>query len=103
MFRASLIILALVCLANTASAAELVRYRCPEWKTKHIHDSKKAKTISETLVKLKCEVKRNAHNGHEDLRYRCKDWTELSLKSHKEALKWEEWLKAYGFQTEHKH
>ncbi len=84
-------------------AAEIVRYRCPEWKAKHIHEKAKADTIAETLTKLKCEVKRHAHNGHEDVQYRCVKWQALELKTHDEAHKWEKWLKEYGFETEHKH
>ncbi len=32
-------------------AAEIVRYRLPDWKKKHIHDAEKATKISETLEK----------------------------------------------------
>jgi len=88
---------------SQANAAENVLYRCVEWKAKHIHDAKKADTIAETLKKLKCEVERHAHNGHDDVKYRCKEWKTLELKTHDEAHKWETWLKEFGFETQHKH
>ena len=103
MFRLLIAATLLAAAPISLSAAEIVRYRCPDWKARHIHDSKKADTIVDTLTKLKCEVKREAHNGHEDVKYRCPKWKAMSLKSHDEAHKWEKWLKAYGFETEHKH
>ncbi|WP_168566935.1 amidohydrolase [Crateriforma spongiae] len=103
MFRLVLLASVLALSPLTATAAEIVRYRCVEWKAKHIHEKKKADTIAETLKKLKCEVKRHAHGDHEDVQYRCPKWQALNLKTHDEAHKWEKWLKEYGFQTEHKH
>lgn len=105
------LMLAMFCLAavlaapSTASvqAAERVEYRCVKWKAKHIHDTKKADTIVQTLKKLQCEVKRVAHNGHEDVQYRCETWKTLELKTHEEAHQWEAWLKEYGFETKHEH
>ncbi len=88
--------------ANT-DAAEIVRYRAEKWQAKHIHDEKKAKTITKTLKGLGCEVKKHQHNGHIDVKYRCPQWKQMELKSHEEAHKWEKWFKEYGFQTEHKH
>jgi len=89
--------------AQSSEAAEIVRYQLSDWKTKHIHDSKKAETIASTLKKLGCELKKHEHNGHIDVRYRCPKWRQLDLKTHAEAHQWETWLKEYGFQTEHKH
>ena len=86
-----------------AAADEIVRYQLPDWKVKHIHDTKKADTIAKTLKKLGCEIKQEQHNGHIDLKYRCEKWRELKLNSHKEAHQWESWLKEYHFKTEHKH
>ncbi|WP_237607330.1 hypothetical protein [Roseimaritima sediminicola] len=82
---------------------EEVRYRCVEWQTKHIHDNDKAGKIAKTLADLKCEVERAEHDGHIDLKYRCPEWRKMTLKTHEEAHKWEEWLKQYGFETEHHH
>jgi len=84
-------------------ADEIVRYQCPTWKAKHLHDASKAKTIAETLKKLGCETKTAAHNGHTDVKYRCVKWKQMKLDTHEEATKWENWFKEYGFKTEHKH
>ncbi len=84
-------------------AAEIVHYQCKEWKAKHIHDSEKAETISKTLKKLGVEVKEAKHNGHIDVKYRCVKERQLSVKSHEEALKWEKWLKEFGFKAYHTH
>ena len=89
--------------AVSGTAAEIVRYRCENWKAKHIHDDDKATTIAETLKKLGCEVQEFEHNGHRDVKYRCPEWRELRLKTHAEANRWEKWFKEYGFQTEHRH
>ncbi|TWT52784.1 hypothetical protein Pla22_04110 [Rubripirellula amarantea] len=89
--------------ATDVAADEIVRYRAEKWQAKHIHDDAKAKTISETLSKLGCEVKKAAHNGHVDVKYRCPEWRQMELDTHEEAHKWEKWFKEYGFQTEHKH
>ena len=86
-----------------ANENEIVRYRLADWKTKHIHDTKKAETITATLKKLGCEVQQHSHNGHIDVKYRCPQWHELKLKTHEDAHKWENWLKEFGFTTEHKH
>ncbi len=88
---------------TTASAAEIVRYRAPEWKQKHIYESAKAEKITETLKKLGCEVQQADHSGHIDVKYRCPNWKQLDLKTHEEAHKWESWFKEFQFQTEHKH
>ncbi len=87
----------------TASAEEIVRYRLPDWKQQHLHDSAKATKIAETLKKLGCEVNKSDHNGHIDVKYRCPEWRQLKLDTHDEAHKWESWLKEFKFQTEHKH
>lgn len=90
--------------ANTAQEhKEEVRYRCAEWKTKHIHKVDQADKIAKTLKDLKCEVKRDEHDGHIDLKYRCPEWRKMILKTHPDAHKWENWLKQYGFETEHHH
>ncbi len=89
--------------ATSQEQKEEVRYRCVEWKTKHIHDEAQAKSISKTLTDLKCEVQQSSHNGHVDLKYRCPAWRKMSLKTHADAHKWEKWLKEYGFETEHHH
>ena len=103
MIRFLALLVALTVVPTLASGAEIVRYQCKDWKAKHIHDTKKSETIAKTLKQLKCEVKKEQHNGHIDLKYRCPKWMELKLKTHEEAHKWEKWLKEFGFTTEHKH
>ncbi len=100
-----LIVLAVVMMPVPSMPAgdEIVRYQLTEWKAKHIHDSKKADTISKTLKKLGCELEKEQHNGHIDVKYRCVKWHEMKLDTHEEASKWEKWLKDYDFKTEHKH
>lgn len=99
------LLLCLFCLLGTlaASAAEVVHYQCKEWKAKHIHDVKKAETISETLKKLGCEVTESKHDGHIDLKYRCEKEKDLPVKSHQDAVKWEKWFKEFGFKVYHTH
>lgn len=100
---AALVIAAMTAQSGEVSAEEVVRYQLTEWKAKHIHDAKKADTISTTLKKLGCELKKGQHDGHIDVKYRCPKWRQLDLDSHDEAHKWEKWLKEYGFKTQHKH
>ena len=96
---------ALATFATAASAAEteVVAYRLANWKTVHFEDAKKADTHAKTVKQLGCEVKTDDHSGHIDVSYRCAEWRELSLDSHDKAHKWENWLKASGFETKHEH
>ena len=86
-----------------ASAAEIVHYELKEWKSKHLHDVEKAKVIIKTLKDLGCEVEEADHDGHKDVKYRCPKRRKMPVKSHEEALKWEKWLKEYGFRAYHTH
>ena len=103
MIRLIALFFALGTIPAIASADEIVRYQLKDWRAKHIHDTKKADTIAKTLKSLGCEVKKEQHNGHIDLKYRCVKWHQMKLDTHKEAHKWESWLKEYYFKTEHKH
>lgn len=103
MFQKLVFALTTISIPLVATADEIVRYQCKDWKAKHIHDTQKAGTIAGTLQKLGCELKRDQHDGHIDVKYRCPQWRELKLNSHADAHKWEKWLKEYGFSTEHKH
>ena len=103
MIRLLVLAVAMMAMSSSLSAKEVVEYRCEKWQAKHIHVKKNADEIVKTLKALKCEVKRDAHNGHEDVKYRCPKWGALELKTHEEAHKWEKWLKEYGFETKHKH
>ena len=89
MFRMFALLIAIAAMPVLASGDEIVRYHLKDWKAKHIHDIKKSDTIAKTLKKLKCEVKKEQHNGHIDLKYRCPKWQALKLQSHDEAHKWE--------------
>ena len=99
------LLLCLFCLLGSlaANAGEVVHYQCKQWKAKHIHDAKKAETISSTLKKLGCDVNEAKHSGHIDLKYRCEKQKQLPVKSHAEAVKWEKWFTEYGFKVHHTH
>lgn len=103
MFRIFAFVVAVALVPAVGSADEIVRYQLSSWKAKHIHDAKKADTITKTLQKLGCELKKEKHNGHIDVKYRCVKWRQLKFDTHEEAHKWEKWLKDYDFKTEHKH
>lgn len=89
--------------STQAAEKELVDYRLPKWKRKHMHDTKKADMLVETLKKLGCEVKKHAHGNHFDVAYRCPEWRRITLDSHSTAHRWESWLKSVGFETRHQH
>lgn len=109
MYRSVLMALAVafVALGTTSGqaveASEVVSYRCVKWTTRHEHDAKQADQIYSTLKKLKCEVKRSKHNGHDDIQYRCPEWIDYKAKTHADAHKLEAWLKALKFETKHEH
>lgn len=108
MFRPFLVLLALAIVSpmlsiNSVSAEEIVRYRLPDWKRKHLHDVGKADKIVETLKKLGCEVEKLDHNGHVDVKYRCPEWRQIKPATHDEAVRWEKWFKEFYFLVEHKH
>ena len=86
-----------------AAEKEVVEYRLEKWKTIHFHDAKAAKVHVDAVKKLGCEVKQADHDGHIDVTYRCAEWKKMSLKTHSDAHKWEEWLKKSGFETKHVH
>lgn len=88
---------------QAAVASEVVSYRCVKWKTRHEHDPKQVDQIVDTLKKLKCEVEKHEHNGHADIKYRCPEWLEHEAKTHDDAHKLQNWLKALGFETKHQH
>jgi G:T/U-mismatch repair DNA glycosylase len=89
--------------AAVAAHREVVGYRLRNWKTIHFDDARKADDRYRTLRKLGCEATKDAHAGHIDVTYRCPRWRELSLRSHRAAHRWEDWLRAAGFETVHKH
>jgi hypothetical protein len=82
---------------------ELVAYRLVEWRTAHFDDETAAKRHFETLKRLGCEAKMDPHGGHIDVSWRCPKWHEITLPTHSAAHRWEDWLKASGFETRHEH
>ncbi len=86
-----------------AADQEVVEYRLTDWKTMHFHDVNKGRQHIEAVKKLGCEVKQSNHGDHLDVSYRCKDWKKMTVASHDLAHKWEDWLKASGFETKHAH
>lgn len=96
---------AVVMAQRPAAAADefIVEFRLAKWKTAHVNDAKTAKTISDTLKKIGCEVSMHDHDGHTDIKYRCTAWRSLALPSDDAAHKWEAWLKKQGFETKHAH
>jgi len=89
--------------STSAADKEAVAYRLAEWKTIEFKDPNRAKVHFSTIKKLGCEVKQADHNGHVDVSYRCPKWRQIELSDHAAAHKWEDWLKASGFETQHKH
>lgn len=87
----------------SAGEKELVDFRLQDWKSAHFDDAPSAQEHYETLKRIGCEVKQERHGGHYDVRYRSSKWRSIAMKSHKEAEAWERWLKAYGFETSHRH
>ena len=86
-----------------AAEKEIVEYRLEDWYTVEFEDKDKAKTHYDTVKKLGCEAKQEDHDGHIDVTYRCTKWKKMSLKTHKDAHKWLDWLEASGFEAKHEH
>ena len=86
-----------------AAEREIISFRLPDWKSAHFDDAKSAQANFETFKQIGCEAEQHQHGGHFDVRYRCVQWRSIALTSHDEAHQWERWLKAYGFETSHRH
>jgi hypothetical protein len=82
---------------------ELVAYRLTAWRTAHFDDAAAAKRHHDALKQLRCEVKVAQHGGHTDVSWQCPEWREIALPTHSAAHRWEDWLKASGFETRHEH
>lgn len=82
---------------------ETVAYQLPEWKSGHFDQASQAEMQTDTLRMLGCEVKEGSHAGHHDVSYRCSQTRVIGVESHDEAEKWETWLQANGFETQHVH
>lgn len=91
--------------ASPASAGEkaVVAYRLANWKTMHFDKAAEAKDHFTTVKRLGCEASQEDHGGHIDVAFRCPRWRVVSFDDHATAHKWQRWLQACGFETEHKH
>lgn len=86
-----------------AKDREIVNFRRSEWKRVHFKDDAAAEAHYKTVKNLGCEAKKFKHGNHTDVSYRCVEWRSLTLKTHDEAMEWQEWLKTAGFETSHEH
>jgi len=86
-----------------AAENEVVEYRLTQQRTMHLDDEKISRQYHTTLQQLKCESNLDIHDGHIDLTYRCRQWRRVEFDSHAAAHKWEQWLKAFGFEVSHSH
>lgn len=77
----------------------VVSFRLTNWQSAHFDDAAMAKTHRDTVRRLGCEVKEDAHSGHTDVAYRLMRWRRLSLKSQDEAHQLAHWLSDNGFET----
>lgn len=88
---------------SSSQNLEIVEYRLPKAKTVHEHSAKKAEDQVDTLKMLGCSVKQHSHSGHMDISYQCEKWRVIGFDDHDAAHKWQDWLKARGFETRHEH
>ncbi len=77
----------------------VVSFRLAKWKSSHFDDAKTATSHQDTLRRIGCEVKQDAHKGHIDVSYRSPKWRQLSFKTDGEAHEWAHWLEENGFET----
>ena len=82
-----------------ATSKYVVSFRLTNWKAAHFDDSASAKNHYDTLRRLGCEAKQDAHKGHFDVSYRAGQWRRISMKTDAEAHQWAHWLAENGFET----
>jgi len=82
---------------------QTISYKLPEWTSGHFDQAPQAESQSDTLRMLGCEVKQGSHAGHHDVSYRCSQTRVIGVENHDEAHRWEKWLQANGFETQHAH
>jgi hypothetical protein len=102
-FVVAAVMVGLVCNMTRAAENHAVDFRLVHWKSVHLHDASEATKIEKTLRELGCETARDQHGDHIDVSYRCPQWRRMTAKSHDEAHRWQDWLKAKGFETRHGH
>lgn len=93
-------------IATPTTATEpptLVTYRLTTTRSMHLQDEQMAQQYTATLKQLGCEVQASGHDGHIDLAYHCRDWRQATFTDHGSAHKWQDWLTALGFETQHQH
>ena len=88
---------------SAAESGESVAYRAKEWKSLHVENEADTQRTIDMLKKLGCETKVDQHSGHTDVSFRSPEWKEVTLDSHENADRWEQWLTRNGFQTLHGH
>ena len=86
-----------------AQQGYVVQFRLPEGRSAHFEDSRSAEKVSQTMMRLGCEVRRQNHGDHMDIAYRCPQWRTIDVASDAEAHRWQTWLKNQGFETAHRH
>lgn len=69
----------------------------------HVENQADTQRTIDTLTKLGCETRVSQHGGHTDVSFRSPEWKVVTLDSHANADKWEQWLSRNGFQTLHGH
>jgi len=107
LFKVTLSVLAIVSIANTVAIAsevgESVAFRSKDWQSLHAEDDADTEKKLSLLRKLGCETKVNRHGDHSDVAFRSVAWREVTLESHENADRWEQWLSKNGFETLHGH
>ena len=79
----------------------LVSFRLTKQKTTHFDDVSSAKRQLDTLRKLGCKVRQEAHGDHYDVLYSAPSWRKLKSKSTKQSDQWAHWLERSGFEVIH--
>ncbi len=85
------------------TAAEILTYSQPEWKTTHTRDAREATELAAILKGMGCDVQTERHGDHDDVVFRCARPMHLEFPSHQVAAGWEDWLNRTGFRTQHVH
>lgn len=90
-------------LTVASEEVESVAFRCREWQSLHAEDDADAEKKLSMLRKIGCETRMNRHGDHADVSFRSVQWREVTLESHENADRWEQWLNKNGFETLHGH
>ena len=97
-------VFSIVCTSvSAAEVCESVAYRAKEWKSLHVENPANTQRTIEILKKLGCETKLNEHGNHTDITFRSIEWKEITLETHENADRWEQWFARNGFESVHGH